>query len=384
MDYLLSNKNHHSITQEDHQTLLKIPNSTLHLIQNHNKTIKLANGYFSILTNNNSTTPHLFAQLGDEFQWPLTNDEPAVKLNDSYYLFTIRVPKEEGEAEFLKLGLSIEEGFGQELDFLLDSYGCLVVQESNTYNHLWVMDKIKEVEDNFESNAISLEANVEDYCGSIARFIEAGSGKVVGWILWCGVVIVGALRWGYEFTSERIGVGRNLDVGANTFKGIRWVKRSTKMLQTVAAEGLSVVGKVTGFFSSSIVNVTGGNILFRFLPGEIILASLNGFKLQAKTVTKRSNPDDMLFSSSLFFDKVYDTVEIAGKNVMLTTSVVTTGLISQRYGEQAGKAINELLDAVGYAIATAWSILKTTKAFNPSSAFKAAAAKASADKQKAN
>ncbi|KAJ0010557.1 hypothetical protein Pint_34287 [Pistacia integerrima] len=68
--------------------------------------------------------------------------------------------------------------------------------------------------------------------------------------------------------------------------------------------------------------------------------------------------------------KVCDAVEVAGKNVMSTTSVVTTGLVSERYGEQAAKATNEGLDAAGHAIGTAWAVFKIRKAFNPASAFK--------------
>lgn len=34
---------------------------------------------------------------------------------------------------------------------------------------------------------------------------------------------------------------------------------------------------------------------------------------------------------SVWTDKVCDAVEVAGKNVMSTTSVVTTGLVSERY-----------------------------------------------------
>ncbi|KAK7843652.1 senescence/dehydration-associated protein [Quercus suber] len=55
---------------------------------------------------------------------------------------------------------------------------------------------------------------------------------------------------------------------------------------------------------------------------------------------------------------------------MSTTSLVTTGIVSQRYGEQAGQVTNEGLDAAGHAIGTAWAVLKIRKAFNPKSIFK--------------
>lgn len=44
-----------------------------------------------------------------------------------------------------------------------------------------------------------------------------------------------------------------------------------------------------------------------------------------------------------FADKVCDAVEVAGKNVMSTTSVVTTGLVSNRYLSQFDSVLNAQL-----------------------------------------
>ncbi|KAK7822564.1 senescence/dehydration-associated protein [Quercus suber] len=66
-----------------------------------------------------------------------------------------------------------------------------------------------------------------------------------------------------------------------------------------------------------------------------------------------------------FLGKVCDAVEVAGKNVMSKSSSVTTELVSHRYGEQAGHATSEGLDAAGHAIGTGWAAFKIRKAFNP-------------------
>ncbi|PKI52867.1 hypothetical protein CRG98_026698 [Punica granatum] len=118
------------------------------------------------------------------------------------------------------------------------------------------------------------------------------------------------------------------------------------MSEKVATGILSGVVKVAGFFTSSIVNSTVGKKFFSLLPGEIVLASLDGF------------------------GKVCDAVEVAGKNVMSTTSVVTTGLVSQRYGQQAGQVTTEGMGAAGHAIGTAWAVFKIRKALNPKSVLK--------------
>lgn len=55
------------------------------------------------------------------------------------------------------------------------------------------------------------------------------------------------------------------------------VKKLTKMSESVATGLLSGVVKVSGFFTSSIVNSAPGKKFFSLLPGEIVLASLDGF-----------------------------------------------------------------------------------------------------------
>lgn len=59
-----------------------------------------------------------------------------------------------------------------------------------------------------------------------------------------------------------------------------------------------------------------------------------------------------------------------------------------RYGEQAGAAANEGLDAAGHAVGTAWAVFKIRKAIDPKSSIKphvlaATAARAAAEELKA-
>lgn len=55
------------------------------------------------------------------------------------------------------------------------------------------------------------------------------------------------------------------------------VKRVTKMSEKVATGILSGVVKVSGYFTSSVANSKVGKKFFGLLPGEIVLASLDGF-----------------------------------------------------------------------------------------------------------
>lgn len=55
------------------------------------------------------------------------------------------------------------------------------------------------------------------------------------------------------------------------------VKRVTKLTEKVATGVLSGVVKVSGFFTSSVANSKVGKKFFGLLPGEVVLASLDGF-----------------------------------------------------------------------------------------------------------
>ncbi|KAA0045731.1 protein EARLY-RESPONSIVE TO DEHYDRATION 7 [Cucumis melo var. makuwa] len=370
----------HKHPDSSEQVLLQIPGAILHLIERQNS-IELASGEFSIvgLIQGNNVVAVL-ARIGDQVQWPLAKDEPAVKLDDSHYFFTLSVPsnglsenpdsvagKANQEPEMLNYGLTVaskgQEDRLKELDRILDQYSCFSVQKMEESARWEVLDGSVAKEISPEDMAVSeekrelleersaaywttLAPNVDDYSGKVARLIAAGSGRVIKGILWCGDVTVDRLNWGNEFMKKRMGPRSDVEISSAAMKSIKSVKKMTKMTEKVATGILSGVVKVSGFFTSSIVNSKVGKKFFSLLPGEIVLASLDGF------------------------NKVCDAVEVAGKNVMSTTSVVTTGLVSERYGEEAAKATNEGLGAAGHAIGTAWAVLKIRKALNPKSAFK--------------
>lgn len=188
-----------------------------------------------------------------------------------------------------------------------------------------------------------LAPNVEEYSGFVAKAIAVGSGQVIKGILWCGDVTIDRLKWGNEFLLKRMAPCAEQ---SEVMKRIKRAKRVTKMSEKVATGILCGVLKVSGYFSNSLVNSKVGKKFFSMLPGEVILASLDGL------------------------GRVCDAFEVAGKNVMSTSSTVTTGLVSHRYGEKAAEATNEGLDAAGHASGAAWAVLKIRKALNPKSAIK--------------
>lgn len=57
------------------------------------------------------------------------------------------------------------------------------------------------------------------------------------------------------------------------------------MTESVANSVLSGVLKVSGFFTSSVANTKVGKKFFSLLPGEVILASLDGFSKSTNLIS---------------------------------------------------------------------------------------------------
>ncbi|KAL5995630.1 hypothetical protein ACLOJK_025696 [Asimina triloba] len=355
------------------EPILTIPGALLHLIDKH-RSIELASGNLTIFQVRQGTNiVAVLIRVSDVIQWPLAKDVAAVRLDDSHYFFSLRVPTSEGSdsssedapENLLNYGLTFaskgQEDLLKQLDGILEKCSSFTVQKVSeklevldrsvakgvSPEEMEVEKKKEMMEEQSAAYWTTLAPNVEDYSSGVARVIAMGSGQLIKGILWCGDVTVERLKWGDEILKKRIGNNRELsEVSEATLKRIQRVKRVSEISEKVANGVLSGVLKVSGFVTSSAVNSRVGKKFFDLMPGEVVLASLDGF------------------------GKVCDAFEIAGKSVLSTSSVVTTGLVSQRYGEHAAHAATESLDAAGHALGTAWAAFKIRKAINPKSAIK--------------
>ncbi|KAJ0693066.1 putative senescence/spartin-associated [Helianthus annuus] len=353
--------------QSSEEIILKIPNSIIHLIDKQ-QSIELASGVLEIVRlRQGNAVVAVLARIDDFIQWPLTKDSAAVKLDGSHYFFTLRLPSDSdsgfGSDNLLNYGLTVTgQGLGEvlgEFDRVLDE--CSAFSVKQVEKNVVVENGGGKVEEKAAAAGYwtTLAPNVEEYSGSVARMIAAGSGQLIRGIMWCGDVTVERLKWGNEVMKKRSKPGVKAEVSPQALKRMKRVKRLTKMSEGMATGVLSGVVKVSGVVTGSIVNSKPGKKFFNLLPGEIVLASLDGF------------------------NKVCDAIEVAGKNVMSTTSTVTTDYVSHKHGEDAAKLNHEKMSAVGHAVGTAWAVFKIGKALNPKSAIKpttlvkAAASKAS-------
>ncbi|KMT09589.1 hypothetical protein BVRB_6g130450 [Beta vulgaris subsp. vulgaris] len=349
------------------ETLITIPGAIVHLIDK-NYSVELAIGNFSIRRiRQGPNVVAIFACVSDEVQWPLIKEEAIVKVDDSHYFFSFSDSNSKEGGDVLNYGLSFaskgQEVLLKELDGIFQTSGNFSVQSVSEKSRgelagVGVAGEISPEELKSDENKrvamerscgaywTTLAPNVEEYSGTAAKFIATGSGHLIKGILWCGDVTVDRLKWGHEVLKKRLDPCEKKEIDKNTMKRIKRVKRMTKMTKQVATGVLSGVVRVSGFFTSSVANSKAGKKFFSLLPGEMILASLDGF------------------------NRICDAVEVAGKNVMSTTSTVTTGLVTHKYGDEAGKATNEGLGAAGHAIGTAWTVFKIRKALNPKSVLK--------------
>lgn len=241
---LSMNRGGNASFESSEEVVIKIPGAIVHLIDK-DRSIELANGDFSVVQlKQGGNVVAALARVGEEIQWPLAKDESAVKLDDSHYFFSLRVPSDGGEISsdgILNYGLTIaakgQEGLMRQLDSVLDKFSAFRVEKAAAVveQGWWgavakgvspaeMERKKEEVENSATAYWTTLAPNVEDYSSSVARLIAAGSGQVIRGILWCGDVTVDRLKWGDEFLKKRVGKGSSSDVSP---EALRRMKRYT-------------------------------------------------------------------------------------------------------------------------------------------------------------
>lgn len=195
-----------------------------------------------------------------------------MKVDESHYFFCFRVPKEkndsdsdssdeekeksklsfrrkdrrkeEDNSDLLSYGLTIaskgQEDLVKELDEVLKECSNFSVQEvsekakkkGEALDGSLAMeispadlDNVKEKKELMEERCAAywttLAPNVEDYSGTAAKLIAAGSGQLVKGILWCGDVTVDRLKWGNEIMKKRMGPPTQAEINPQTLKRIQ-------------------------------------------------------------------------------------------------------------------------------------------------------------------
>ncbi|CAK9872267.1 unnamed protein product [Sphagnum jensenii] len=353
------------------ECLLTIPGAIAHMVDDQ-ESPHLSTGTFSIVRIiQKGSGIVILAHVGDSLHWPVTKDTPTVKLDPTHYFFSLPIPasvdeaaddddghnKESGEKvpEILTYGVTFPaQGFDKALpvlDSLLERYSHF---SSPTLIH---GDKAKEeqlkrnkegglyMQINEQNQAEfwkTMAPNVDDYGSSVAKGIATGSGQIIKGIFWVRDSTVAQLDNGSIYMQSKLKANeKEHKVSPRVLRNLHRVRRMSRATDNVAKALLTGVLVTTGFFEGAIIKSKAGKKIFKLMPGEVALVSLDAF------------------------GKLFDAVDKTGKDVLQSTSLMTQNVVSHRFGEPAARVAEETLATTGHVVSTAWTVIRLRKAFNP-------------------
>lgn len=368
------------VTEASEEVLVRIRGAVVHLVDDQ-KSPLLGDGDFSIVlieqAGNGLVT---FVRVGDKLRWPLTKDEPAVKLDSSHYYFTIRFPRKVDEMdtetarsaspEVLSYGVTFpldgQEEQLRELDDILETYSRFLspklVQGNKErdefdgafgYGHSQIPDALntsrsevlynkQEKQDSSSDYWRIMAPNVDDYNSDLAKAFAMGTGSLIKGIFWLRDSTVAGLENGSSYMREHVRSTSNPStINPQILVNLKRVKNMSMATETVANSILEGFVRAASFFSSALIRSDIGKKFFQLLPGEVALVSMDAFA------------------------KLFDALEAAGYDVAAQTKMFTQDVVAHRYGEQAGEVTGDTLSTAGHLFATAWTVTKVRSAWNP-------------------
>lgn len=152
--------------------------------------VELANGDFTLLRIvDQDVSLATIIKVGEDLQWPLTKDEPVVKLDSLSYLFSL--PMKDGDP--LSYGVSFPEYCGGSLG-LLDSF----LKEHSCFSGLTSTAAAKK---NKGVDWKEFAPRVDDYNNFLAKAIAGGTGHIVKGIFLCSNAYTNQVCFNLVLTS---------------------------------------------------------------------------------------------------------------------------------------------------------------------------------------
>uniref|UniRef100_A0A2P2PIK6 Senescence domain-containing protein n=1 Tax=Rhizophora mucronata TaxID=61149 RepID=A0A2P2PIK6_RHIMU len=340
---LHSEQKNQKTTNTRQEAVLRIPGCTVHLMDE-GEAIELAKGEFTLFNVLEKSVPvATIIKVGDGLLWPLTKDEPVVKLDSFHYLFSL--PTKDGYP--LSYGVTFSEQCNSilpSLDSFLSEHSCFSITTSPRSTSVdWKQ----------------FAPSIEDYNNLLARAIAGGSGQIVKGIFMIGNAYSSQIHSGGEMilaraTEEKNNASTSSDVSSNKTDGsninksginrsLKRVRNLSKMTENISKALLDDVGLATESVTAPLVKSRAGKAILSTGPGEVLLASLDAV------------------------NKILDAAEVAEKQALSATTGATTRMVTTRFGKSAGEATGEVLATTGHCANTAWNISKIRKAINPAS-----------------
>lgn len=307
--------------------------------------MELANGEFIVETIlEDGVSLATIIKVGDDLQWPLTKDEPVVKLNSLNYLFSL--PMKDGDP--LSYGVTFLDQYSSSLsrlDLFLKDNSCFSSSSYNANNKSII---------NWKEYA----PKIDDYNNILAKAIAEGTGQIVQGIFKCSNSYANQVNKGGEMilngppTADIRRSGSNANATENKSainKSLKRVRNLSKTTEKLSKSMLDMVGVASGSMMGPVMKSQAGRAFFAMVPGQVLLASLDAV------------------------NKIMDAAEAAEKQALLATTKATTKMVSNRFGESAGEATGDVLATAGHCANTAWNVFKIRKAINPASTVSAGA-----------
>ncbi|KAK6941456.1 Senescence/spartin-associated, C-terminal [Dillenia turbinata] len=325
------------------EVLLHIPGCKVTLVEE-GEAIELANGDFTILRiSDENVNLATIIKVGDDLQWPLTKDEPVVKLDTHDYLFSLPIK----DGELLSYGVTFLQQYGNNLG-LLDSF----LKEHSCFSSNITLMRNKDIDWK------EFAPRIDDYNNILSKAIAGGTGQIVKGIFKCSNAYTSQVQKGgqliltraaQEGTSTSSSSMSNKSNGSKKKSGLNKslerMRKLSKMTENMSKAMLNGVGIVTGSVMTPVVQSQAGKAFLAIVPGEVLLASLDAV------------------------DKVLDAAETAERQALTATTGAASRMkaMHHRFGESAGEATEDVLATAGHCAGTAWNIFKIRKAINPAS-----------------
>ncbi|XAR53384.1 hypothetical protein NMG60_11021922 [Bertholletia excelsa] len=317
-----------------HEVLLRAPMCRVYLMDE-GEALELANGDFTVLRlSDGNVFLSLVVKIG-ELQWPLTKDEPVVKLDEKNYLFSL--PMKDGDP--LSYGVTFLDGGNL---VLLDSF----LREHTCFSCSCSSNQRKDL------NWKEFAPRIEDYNNFLAKAIAEGTGQIVKGIFTISNGYSNQVQKQGQMILKEGNVKKKnglLDYkGADTSKknkvneSMKRVRKLSMLTETMSKSMLDRVGIASASVMAPAVRSQAGQAFLAMVPGEVLLASLDAV------------------------NRVLDAAEAAEKQALLATSATATRMVSERFGDSAGEATGDVLATTGHCANTAWNVFKIRKALTPS------------------
>ncbi|KAF5945637.1 hypothetical protein HYC85_015865 [Camellia sinensis] len=277
--------------------------------------VELDTGDFTLFrVSDDSAVLATTVKVGD-LQWPLTKDEPVVKLDALHYLFSL--PVKDGEP--FSYGVTFLGGGNLGLlDSFLNEHSCFSCSSSSASSS----NRNKDV--NWKEYAPA----IQNYNNFLAKAIAGGTGQIVKGIFKCSNAYTNQVQKGGEMILTQAAEQKTLpresrsNRNAGTMKksglnkSLKRVRKISKMTEKMSKKMLDGVGIATGSVMAPVVRSQSGKAFLAMVPGEVLLASLDAVS---------------------------------------------------KFGESAGEATEDVLATAGHCACAVWNIFKIRKTINPAS-----------------